>query len=192
MTTGKKVAAYVLNLFLVGSGFLLVEGSKGIIKGICWFLPFLFLNIYRHEIGALWALLVLFGSFVHLYNTIKRKCNAVRIVQTNVETGSSNFIGLLAGFIPLIYFGIGLLQLAAIQSGIIDWWGWHWLIAIFVAFPIAYIPVVGTVVGIMGAIKSWGWSPMLSIFLFGWPYVLFAIILVGGGVSEVFSRLRKS
>ncbi len=93
MTTGKKVAAYVLNLFLVGSGFLLVEGSKGIIKGICWFLPFLFLNIYRHEIGALWALLVLFGSFVHLYNTIKRKCNAVRIVQTNVETGSLYYGG---------------------------------------------------------------------------------------------------
>lgn len=192
MTTGKKVAAYVLNFFLIGSGFIFVEGSKGIIKGICWFLPFLLLNINRHEIGALWALLVLIGSFVHLHITIKRKCSSVSIVQTNLDIGSSNFIGLLAGFIPLIYFGIGLLQLAAIQSGIIDWWGWHWLIAIIVALPIAYIPVVGTVVGIMGAIKSWGWSPILSILLFGWPYVLFAIILVGGGVSEIFSKLRKS
>lgn len=182
----------MLNFFLVGSGFLLVDGIKGLIKGTCWFLPFLWLNINRHEIGALWGLLVMVASYVHLYIAIKRKCSMGTIVQNDVETSSSSFIGLLAGFIPLIYFGIGLLQIAAIQSGIKDWWGWHWLIAMIIAIPIAYIPVVGTVVGIMGAIKSWEWSPMLSILLFGWPYVLFAIVLVGGGVSEVFARLRRS
>lgn len=155
-------------------------------------MPFLWLNIYRHEIGALWGLLVMVGSYVHLYLSIKRKSSIEIIVENSARSSSSSFVSLLAGFIPLLNFGIRLLQLAAIQSGIKGWWGWHWLIAMIIALPIAYIPIVGTVVGIMGAIKSWEWAPMLSILLFGWPYVLFAIVLVGGGVSEVFTRLRRS
>lgn len=87
---------------------------------------------------------------------------------------------------------MGLLQLAAILSGILDWWGWPWPIAILVAMPVAYIPILGTIVGIMGAIKSFGWSPMFAILLFCWPYVLYIILMAGGGVSAIFSRNRDS
>lgn len=192
MTTGKKVAAYILNFLFVGSGFLLAEGSKGILKGICWFLSFLFMRFYSKEIGILWGFLVVIGSYVHLYLTIKRVCSNVSIIENPQNTKRSNIISMLAGLVPLIYLGVGLFQLAAIQGGIIDWWGWHWIIALIVAFPIAYIPIVGTVVGIMGAIKSWNWSPVSAILLFCWPYAIFAVVLAGSSVSEVFSRFRKA
>jgi hypothetical protein len=91
-----------------------------------------------------------------------------------------------------VYMLMGLLQLAAILSGILDWWGWPWPIAILVAMPVAYIPILGTIVGIMGAIKSFGWSPMFAILLFCWPYVLYIILMAGGGVSAIFSRNRDS
>ena len=73
----------------------------------------------------------------------------------------------------IIYLGMGLVQFAAIVSGIEDWWGWPKLISLFVALPIAYIPILGTIVGIMGAIKSFSWTPLFAITLFCWPYVLY-------------------
>jgi hypothetical protein len=91
-----------------------------------------------------------------------------------------------------VYMLMGLVQLAAILGGIEDWWGWPWWIAIFIAMPVAYIPILGTVVGIMGAIKSFGWSPIFSILLFGWPYILYIILLAVGGLSALFSRKRAS
>lgn len=58
------------------------------------------------------------------------------------------------GFI--IYLGLGLLQLAAIIAGLENWIGLHWLLAAIVAFPLAYLPLAGTVIGIVGAITAWG------------------------------------
>jgi hypothetical protein len=91
-----------------------------------------------------------------------------------------------------VYLLMGLVQLAAILGGIEAWWGWPWWIAIFIAVPVAYIPILGTVVGIMGAIKSFGWSPIFSILLFCWPYVLYIIRLAGGGLSAIFSRSQDT
>ena len=97
----------------------------------------------------------------------------------------------LGCLVQIVYLGMGLLQLVAILRGIEDWWGWPWWLAIFVAMPVAYIPVLGTIVGIMGAIKSFEWSPLLAILLFCWPYVLYAILIAGGGLANVFSRNRN-
>lgn len=101
----------------------------------------------------------------------------------------------VAGFFgclfQIVYLLMGLVQLAAILGGIEDWWGWPWWIAIFVAFPIAYIPILGTVVGIMGAIESFGWSPMAAITLFCWPYIIYIIAIAIGGAGELFSRFKK-
>lgn len=75
--------------------------------------------------------------------------------------------------------------MAAIMGGIEDWWGWSWWLSIFITFPVAYIPVLGTIVGIMGAIKSFEWTPLVAIALFCWPYIMFFVLLVG---TTVFKR----
>lgn len=85
-------------------------------------------------------------------------------------------LGILAVW---VYLAMGSFQLAASVSGMADWWGRAWWITIFAALPIAYIPVLGTVVGIMGAIECFGWSPRSSVLLFCWPYVLYSLVILG-------------
>lgn len=79
----------------------------------------------------------------------------------------------------IVYLGMGLVQLAAILGGIEDWWHWPWWIAIFVAMPVAYIPILGTITGIMGAIVSFRWSPLFAILFFCWPYLLYIFVNTG-------------
>ena len=91
----------------------------------------------------------------------------------------------------LVYLLMGLVQWSAILEGIKVWWEWPWWIAIFVALPIAYTPILGTVVGIMGAIESFGWSPMAAITFFCWPYIIYIVAIVIVGAGELFSLFRK-
>lgn len=58
----------------------------------------------------------------------------------------------------LVYMALGLLQLAAVISGLENWLGLHWIIAVIIALFVAYIPVVGSVLGVAGAIVGWGWE----------------------------------
>lgn len=94
----------------------------------------------------------------------------------------------LGCLVQIVYFGMGLLQIGAIVGGITDWWGWPWWLAIFVATPVAYIPILGTVVGIMGAIRSFDCSLLFAVLLFCWPYVLYVGLIAVGGLGTLFSR----
>ncbi|UCZ68341.1 hypothetical protein K8U55_12590 [Klebsiella pneumoniae] len=60
------------------------------------------------------------------------------------------------GFI--VYIVVGLFQLAAIMAGLESWWGLHWIIAAPIAFIISYIPLVGSIVGMVGAMDVWRWE----------------------------------
>ena len=62
----------------------------------------------------------------------------------------------VVGFI--LYFGLGILQFTAILSGIQDWIGLHWLIAIPISLFIGYLPFIGTIFGLFSAIQVWGWE----------------------------------
>ena len=88
-------------------------------------------------------------------------------------------LGLLVG-----YVGLGLFQWSAVLAGIEAWWGWPQWLALIVGLPIAMMPVVGTIVGIMGAIDGFGWSPAWAIVLFVGPNRAFFM------ASVVTSRRR--
>ena len=60
------------------------------------------------------------------------------------------------GFI--VYIVVGLFQLAAIMAGLESWWGLHWIIAAPIAFIVSYIPFVGAIVGMVGAMDVWCWE----------------------------------
>ena len=73
------------------------------------------------------------------------------------------------------YLGVGLVQLAAFYTGLQYWTGWHWIILGFIAFFVGYIPVVGSIAGVIGAHYVWGWGLLPSILLFFW-YVPLGIV----------------
>lgn len=93
-------------------------------------------------------------------------------------------------FIQILYFVMGLVQLAAILNGLEIWWGWPWPLAFLPTLLIAYIPIIGTVVAVMGAVEG-GWTLEFSIILFCWPYVFGIVILAIIGVGAVIERLKR-
>ena len=54
---------------------------------------------------------------------------------------------------------------------------------------VAYIPLIGTVAGIKGAIDAWGWGFWSSVAFFFWQFVIYALAFAVGGVAALMSRL---
>jgi hypothetical protein len=73
---------------------------------------------------------------------------------------------------------MGLLCLVAIADGLTLWTGIPFFISFVLAIILAYIPVIGTVIGIYGAMQAWEWSFLASLALFGFPYILFIILFL--------------
>lgn len=89
------------------------------------------------------------------------------------------------------YVIIGLVQIAATIAGFEAWWGWSGFFAIIGAVIVGHLPIFGTVMGIMGAIKGWGWSPILAILFFCWPFVIYIAAIALDGAVNVISRFKK-
>jgi hypothetical protein len=82
----------------------------------------------------------------------------------------------LAAVGVVLYFALGFVQLLAIIAGVQNWLGVHWLLSGFVAFFLAYIPIVGTVLGILGAMSAWGLSLWSALAIFLLPYLIGLVI----------------
>ncbi len=82
----------------------------------------------------------------------------------------SGFLG-LAAFI--LFMGVGLVQLAAIYSFLSDIWGWYGIFAGAVALALSYIPIIGSICGILAAHDIWHWPWWQAVLLFCWPAVAF-------------------
>lgn len=70
---------------------------------------------------------------------------------------------------------MGIIQIAAIIASFENWLGWNSFFALVGAMLIGYIPILGTIMGIIGAIAGWHLSPIWAILLFCWPFI-FSII----------------
>lgn len=88
----------------------------------------------------------------------------------------------------IAYFVLGLIQCAAIFSGMAEWTGLHWIISGPLALFVAYVPILGTVVGIFGAMSAWGWSLVQGVGLFLGPIALILVIgLIAAGLDGISS-----
>jgi hypothetical protein len=75
----KKIVAYLINFFVIGSGIVLIEGSKGITKAFLWLFSFALtltlLDILwpSSMIAIIFPLLILIASYIHLHHIIKNR-----------------------------------------------------------------------------------------------------------------------
>ena len=84
---------------------------------------------------------------------------------------SFNWILLTLGF----YFVISIFQITAVTDSLLFIFninntfleGVTFIVSIFLTFT----PVVGPILGILGATLVWGWNIFFAIILFFWPYV---------------------
>lgn len=82
----------------------------------------------------------------------------------------------MAAFGVVAYIVVGFAQLFAIQDWFIYSLGWGSFFSFIAALFVTYIPVLGSVLGVIGAHDYWGWSWIASLLLFFW-YVPATILI---------------
>lgn len=75
-------------------------------------------------------------------------------------------------FIQVAYIVLAFVQFFAIWSGVEIWLGIGSFFAGILSFFLAPIPLVGTVLGVYGAVEAWGWSWLQAGALFFGPFLV--------------------
>ena len=80
------------------------------------------------------------------------------------------------------YFTIGTVQLFACWAGAQVWFDIGPILGFIFGIFLAYIPIIGTLLGIYGAITAWDWSLFNTILLFFGPFVIAGIYCIFAAV----------
>ena len=71
----------------------------------------------------------------------------------------------------LDYLAVAALQFGAIAAGL-ESVGVHWTVSALLALWLCYLPLLGSVAGVYGAILGWGWPLIKAVLLFAGPLSL--------------------
>lgn len=74
----------------------------------------------------------------------------------------------------LIYIGFGLLQCAAIFAGFA--YNFGTILGFILALILGEVPILGTVMALVGAVKGWGWSFGQALLLFIIPFIFNIVV----------------
>jgi hypothetical protein len=82
----------------------------------------------------------------------------------------------LGGLGAVAYIGYGIICMLAVIDGIQVWFGVNIFFAVIISFFVAYMPLIGTVAGFIGAVDAWGWSYLQAGALFFGPAIFIFIL----------------
>lgn len=71
----------------------------------------------------------------------------------------------------IVYVCLGVLQFFAIQSTFVQVLHFNNLTTPLISFVLAFVPVLGPILGLYGACLSWGWSTTYAVVVFILPYI---------------------
>ena len=91
----------------------------------------------------------------------------------------------MKGVLYLGYLALGLFQFLAIVAGFKIWLGISAFFAAIISLFLAYTPILGTGVGMYGAVSAWNWSWLQAGALFFGPFI--AIVLIAA-ISGAFGK----
>jgi hypothetical protein len=89
---------------------------------------------------------------------------------------------------------LGVVQVLAILDGIEAALGVHWLLAGLLGLFLAYMPVIGTLLGIWGAVAAWGWRLPAALALFLGPHVVYGglvLLLILAARVQQWTLIRR-
>lgn len=86
--------------------------------------------------------------------------------------------GVLSVLILTIYICIGFVQLSAIASAFQLWWGIGTFSSYLLGAFLGYMPLVGAIIGMIGAMEVWHWEWWQAGGLF-FGGLLLTIVLIG-------------
>lgn len=209
-----RLPFFIIVFIIVFINFLLkryssvIEPSLGIIILLIMLVVYVFSILKRlRDLGwSLWLTLILFIPYISYVFLLVLICTEGENINQPINTNDNNFIEtnvisqesdkkqvyslkeIVSNILPVIfylsYLGLGLLQIIATFSGVKDVIQ-NTFFALIVTSIVAYIPVVGTVFGILGAHNSWGWNWAHAILLFTFPYIIIFTIMILSAISEI-------
>jgi hypothetical protein len=91
-------------------------------------------------------------------------------------------------FLQIAYFIMGIVQLFAAWDGFMYMLGVGGFVGGILAFVVTYVPIVGSAMGMYGAMNVWGWSFLKAFVLFFWYLILWGIFLAFAGIGAIRGR----
>ncbi|MHA6283697.1 hypothetical protein ACX3SL_11215 [Morganella morganii] len=96
----------------------------------------------------------------------------------------------MGGIITPLYWILNIVQIAAVIAGFHDWLEWNIVVSVILAVVVGWMPLVGTFLGVMGAVYGWGWEYWQAILLFAWPIIFILFFGAAGSISRSFYDRR--
>jgi uncharacterized membrane protein YhaH (DUF805 family) len=97
----------------------------------------------------------------------------------------------MPAFFIIAYIGIGFAQFFAVQDWFAVSWGWEGFFGAIAALFVTYIPILGSVLGVLGAHDVWHWSWISSLLLFFW-YVPLALVVALSSKIKMISKIKMT
>lgn len=92
----------------------------------------------------------------------------------------------------ILYFVIGLVQIGAMFAYFTDYMEWGTFVSLIVGGIVAYIPLLGNILGAYASVHCWGWSWIVAIPVFFCPFIIIIIPIVLGCLFEKVGSLFES
>lgn len=91
----------------------------------------------------------------------------------------------LSGLYGIAFFAYGIICFLATLAGIEIWFGVNTFFAFIISLFIAYIPIIGTIAGFIGAVDGWGWSNLQAgLLFFGPPIFIFILAMISKSLDN--------
>jgi hypothetical protein len=145
-----------------------------------------------------WVYAAPFGNYRIVYDARKFPVPTPRTVpeppaQSNLTAGVSSLreaiTGTLGVLFAISYYGIGLLQIAAVVNFFRDVLSWWLIPSLLLAGIVGYAPIVGSLAGSYAAISIWGWAWYIAVAVFFFPLIIWIAITLVAGVSAATQAL---
>ena len=78
-------------------------------------------------------------------------------------------------FLAILYIILGIVEFAAVMSWLSSM---NFFLGFLLFIVLCQIPLVGPILGIIGAVNAWGMNPVVAILLFLGPHALLLLGLV--------------
>ena len=96
--------------------------------------------------------------------------------------------GIAQVLLALVFVGVGIAGWFSEVDGFHQVLGWPSILCWIVASFTAWIPLLGTTVGIWGAHAAWGWDWLPSLALFFGTQAVFVVIVAVATAIDKFRR----
>lgn len=98
----------------------------------------------------------------------------------------------LIRIVLFLAFGIiGVIQVFATVDGVAYFTGWSKFASWMLALCLGWVPLLGTLTGIYGAVAAWGWSWFGAVALFTWHLALSLIFIIATSLLAQHQNKRR-